>query len=414
MAKNVAEILGANTGEDVREEQPQTGKDTFIDNTEGATKDESGTQDAVKDGDTPTSSKEPDKGDIGQDQPKDNKDTGSEKTDYLKWFNETFQTEYKDVNDIKGVFGKLKEYEGKIKEYEPYRTQVETLQKKIAETEKQLNPLSWFKDENEFRAQQLKIKYPDKNPDVLQKIVGTDLKQVDDLEVLVLQEMADNPGLDRQTVEAVIKDHYGLDLDAPGEDADESERAAYNKKVSLAKAKMTIDANKARRALGEIANVELPGIPTQEEIEKAEKERQDALKEKWMPQIEKLTEPTTLDIKDNDGNVLLSFEIPESTTKELKTFMENLTIGGGIDPSEEMIGFVVSQREKELVHKHLPEILKAYGNQVKSEVLKQVDEENNNTKPPNSKEAPESGGAEPSGIDMFVDSHRGARPKILG
>ena len=321
--------------------------------------------------------------------------------EWLKTFNETFQTKYEKPDDIKSVFERSKkadEFEQKItKEYEPLKGQLIEWERKYKDLEAQLDPLKWFQNENEFKAQQLKIKYPDKNPLIIQEIVGKDLKGMDDLEVLVKEQLIDNPGLSQSMVEAVIRDHYGLDLIPPGEDADEQEKADYNKKFNLGKAKLAIDANKARKTLNEFTKIDLPQIMKPEDRQRIAEEQANKLKADWSTHIENLVKPTKLEVKDDKGEKMFEFDIPESTTKELRTYLEDLVVSLGEAPSEENINFTLVQREKELVHKHLREMLTAYGNQVKSELLRKIDEENGNTKKPNESQATDDTQKNPSG-----------------
>lgn len=409
------DLLGGSPAEDTAQGDARKEGKTVFDKTDeqksqgdtGAGESGSGNVGAKEDqgqagSDTQTVSKETQKTDAGS----------ATAVEPLKWFNEKFKTSYEKEEDLATLLEKAKkaeELDGRVKEYESYREKAEELETKLKESEKKLNPLAWFKDENEFRAQQLKIKYPDKNPDVIQKVVGRDLKKVDDLEVLALEQMIDDPELSRTQVEAYLRHRYGLDgIDT--EDLSDEDR----QKLDFAKTNMRIDANKARKALSEFTSIDLPKFPTEEDIMKEAERQKEMLREKWTPPITKLAEATTLDIRDSNGEKLFEFEVPESTTQALKDYLETLVVEGQMEPDKDGMDFVIEQRQKEVVYRHLPEILKAYGNQIKSEVLKQVDEEDHNTKPPNEGEPPAGTDKGSDGFDQFIGNIRRPSAKSIG
>ncbi len=301
------------------------------------------------------------------------------KDDRLAWLSEKLGVKLEKEDQLNDYAKRLRGYEeveAKAKQADTLQGQLEELKIKNDELTKQLDPLSYFASENDFKVQQLKKLYPDRNPYVLQEIVEKDLSKMDDVDVLVKAVMIDNPDL--RGGEAGARDAVLGKYLEEGALLEEADDRTLNR--------IKIDANAARRQLRALTDVELPKIQTLEDRQKAQEEKVASIREGWKPYMEKIAAPDALEIKDAEGNKLFDFELEEGSTSGIADYLDAFVVAGELEPSEETLMTVIDQRDRDLVYDNLPKILAVYKNQLLSEFQKKVDEELNNTKPPNTAE----------------------------
>lgn len=305
-----------------------------------------------------------------------------EPTDHLEWLKSQFDIDNEEK--LKDIIEKSKmsdEYMGKLDQYEKEIGDIENLKS-------QFDPSKYFASEKDFIAQQLKIKYPDKNPDILQKIVeGTD--KLDDETALAYNYLLNDsnfPG----GVEA-MKNHIRRMYF--GEDYDPAELDEFKKK------QLRIDANSARQRLNDFTKVEgLPKFKTAEE-RKAEFEQQIGdLTEKWRP-FDVIPAKFEREVAGH------KFNFTYGEDKSLDDYADTFIKASALEPTEENVDLVKDVLEEHAVWMNLDKILESYGNQVKSEVLMQADKEVGNEKPPNRAEATDEKKVKtPSGVEAFLGS----------
>lgn len=291
---------------------------------------------------------------------------------------EKFGVEVESEDKLKEFFdkaAKADEYASKLEEYE---TQMEKLKADL----NSLDPSKLFASEKDYIAQQLKLKYPDKNPDVLQKIVdGVD--DLDDLTVLAYNYLLDDPqfpgGLPAM-VDHLKRKYYG-------EDYDESEIDDFTKR------QIRIDASNARKSLKDFANIDVPKLMTAEERQKQYEQWVSDLREKWSP-IEVIPAKYEGEIAGK------KFEFKYDD--DLKEYADVFISASGMEPTEENVSIVREEIAKEAFWRNKEKILEAFANQVKSEVLKKADAEVGNDKPPNRAEATDTEKTKPSGFENFL------------
>jgi len=292
--------------------------------------------------------------------------------------------------------GKVEGLEKTISEHTDFKTKNQELEAKMKTLEEGLDPLKYFANESEFKAQQLKMQFPDKDPYTIQKIMDKDLSEMSDVEVLALKTVLDTPGLlggEAGAKEHVERKFYGED--GVAEDAD-----------SYTKNELKIAATQARNEMNALKDVKMPDIQTAEGRQAALDEQKASIKEAWSPYMEQLTTPGTLEIKDKDGEKLFDFEAGESVGA--KEYFETLFAEGGLSPTEENLSMAMEERDKQIVYDNLPQILSVYANSLKGEVMEKTDEELNNDKLPNTSEkSDEEANKSASGVDKFISDQRG-------
>lgn len=319
-------------------------------------------------------------------------EASKEIVDPLAWVKEKYNLDVEDEDGLGEFFQKAQkaeDYANKLTDYEKEFGKIDDLRKQLED----VDPSKLFASEKDYVAQQLKIKYPDKNPDVLQKIVdGVD--KLDDLTALAYNELLDDPGFPGG-VDA-MKEH--LKKKYFGEDEEEDD---------FAKKQVRIDASHARTSLRKFADVEVPKFKSAEDRQHEYEQKVNDLRDKWSP-LKKDIIPAKIE-EEIAGN---KFEF--TLDDDLNDFADVFIAASGLEPNEENKALVAEELQKEALWRNRDKILEAYGNQIKSQVLKKADEETGNDKPPNTAERTDDQTVKkPSGIDQFI-SNRVPPGTVLG
>ena len=157
----------------------------------------------------------------------------------------------------------------------------------------------------------------------------------------------------------------------------------------------------------------MPDVISLEDRERQKTEVLANLKESWKEPLDRIAQYEKEVIKDDEGNVMLEFEIPELFRNESREYTEAMVTSGEFPVNEESLAFVQDNVRKLAIAQYLPKILEVYGNQLESEWQRQKDEEEGNTQPPNRDVAPDvkKGDNLPGARDIGGSSER---PRVLG
>ena len=312
---------------------------------------------------------------------------------FFETFNKRTGASYKSDDEILESYKSLArtaEMEGKVKEMEAYKGKVDELtaaQQKWAEEkarlETQINPLSFFRDEQAYVAEQLRRQFPDKDPVAMERLMTSDLARMDKVELLAQKILLDTPDIDGGidgAREAVLSD-LGVDVGSKPEEWDR-----------LTKNKLTMRANQAKHELEELksrAQVEIPKVRTEADVQAEVAGRREALKTSWTPFLEKMEAIDKLQIPSEDGTVLTTIDIPTEWRKEMRAELMDTITASGLELNEDNITQLNALREMRFIHKNLPRLYKILENQWKSQSIEERDKLLNNTEPPNTSIKPE-------------------------
>jgi len=223
-----------------------------------------------------------------------------------------------------------------------------------------------------------------------------DLSKIKDFDMLVYDYLMENPGLGGDMTRAanVLLDELGID---PEDNPEEWS--------TVIKDKMLIKANKARKEFSKLANeVEMPEVLTPEERLAQKEQAKAELKTLWDEPIDRIAQYEKEAIKDDEGNILFDYDVPEDFRGHIKEYVESMVLSGELPVNEEMLNFIESDIRKNMITQNLSKILKVYKSQLESEWQEQKDKEEGNTEPPNKVTAPEGQvetGNTPSLADML-------------
>jgi len=337
------------------------------------------------------------------------KEEPTEQTEFnLETFNKFFETDFKEVDDVKGLFEKVdkySDYDEKVNKLTEFENTLKDKDKEITKLRESLDPRSYFSSDDAFKAEMIRKQHPDKDPVIIEKVIKSDLNKQKDFDVLVDDFLMDNPtfGGDRTRAEKVLMKRYGID---PDESPEEWEQ--------VTKDEIMVEASKAKKKFQQLSDeVEMPEVISPEEREQQKAEALDNLKKSWKEPLDRIAQYEKEVIKDSEGNVMLEFEIPESFRSEIRDYAEAMVTSGEFPVNEESLAFVEDNVRKLAVAEYLPKLLEVYGNQLQSEWQRQKDEEEGNTKPPNRDVAPDIKGDDnlPSARNIGGSSER---PRVLG
>ena len=230
-----------------------------------------------------------------------------------------------DLSTFNKAFGREFESEDQIKEI---LESASTLKAQLEEKEKLLeegyNPMEYFANDKQFKLNQILKSNEDLNEAIVNRLVTSDLKEMSDEDVLLLNDLIETKGTyDEKIARLDIKDRYGLNENK--EDLNDEELQAHQ----LKEYRLKKDADRARTSLQKMLDVELPDFKKPEDIAKERKEALDKAfndsKESWQKFTDdyvKSLEKLTIPYKD-DGNKDAAVEF--SVDDKFKTMLkENL------------------------------------------------------------------------------------------
>lgn len=293
---------------------------------------------------------------------------------FFENFNTRFNTEFGSDDDIKSILeghSQLKEQSDKWTDYE---TRVKDYDEKIAELERNYDPLTHFSSKESYIAEQLRKAHPDKDPALLQDVVMSDLKDMGDMDVLAKELLLDNPNLEGGLAgaKAVLDEKYGIDRD------DED----YEMSMTT-KNRIMIDANKARKDLGVLKeSIELPTVMTAEEKEQAIAEAKEAKAQSLLPYADKFKQFDKWSADLGDGKKF-EFDVPDSFKEGLDEMFKGFFLEADMDINEENLESVIQLRNAMFLTENFPKIYEVIRNEANTTNQESTDALLNNEAPEN-------------------------------
>jgi hypothetical protein len=292
----------------------------------------------------------------------------------ISFFNKSFNTQFDSEDALKNALqssSKAQELESKLSEYETLKSDIEYYKNGI-------NPLDYFASEDDFRVQQFKIQHPDKDSSIAYKAFTSDLSKVDDLDVLVMYELVNDPGLKGGDAGAkeIIESDYGVSIE---------ERDSW---TTLQENKLRKAANLARTELKEMKDgIKLPenvNLNSKRETDLAAQiEKQAQSKMKWTATVDNMfsnMDKVPIYDVDADGKQveLLSYVMDDKSKTFLKQNITDYVVNSNKDITEESVkeaGQIVYSR---FILDNLPKIIKSYATDLLSKQEKVIDEKIHN------------------------------------
>jgi hypothetical protein len=292
-------------------------------------------------------------------------------------YGKKYGREIKEEKELQELFSyptKYTELEGKHKEMEQaYATTKKQLDDLTSEYESKKENLKfidlkkYFANEDLYIANQISLKYPDKDINAITDIVKTDLSKANPVDLLIKRARLNDGDIysgmdDSQVKEVIASDFNGVDLNDP---------STWD---NVTKAKIAKASKEARLELEALQKVELP-VPIDIEKEKdaifsKEKTKFEQIKSQWVPIVDKmLSNFTELVIPDETGKELYKYtpELNDAFKAEVSTFVDYLAYTGQ-PVSEKTIVDVLEGIKGRYIARELPKIMKAHAQSVSTKV----------------------------------------------
>lgn len=313
-------------------------------------------------------------------------------------FNKRFGTAYKADDEIKGLFDapkRISEYEAKLKDFETLKAEADKRQKEIERLEGLNDPLKFFSSPETYVAEQLRIKYPDKDPVLLQEIATTDVDKMEDFDVLAksMRMFVRNLPEGGRYIKDVLYKKYGIDVDTPLSDID-----------GATKTQIALDAATERNRINDLKkSIDLPKVITKEERAKAEAD----FSAKRMQALAPLREQYTKFEKYSDGQGL-DFDVPKEFQAKLGDIFDGMFIEAGHEPDEKTIAAAEDLKIAWFLKENFSKIKEVIVKQAQTDLQAKIDAESHNDSPPNTTTATDQNtNQELPGIGKLVNTLRG-------
>lgn len=325
------------------------------------------------------------------------------KDTFFEDFNKRFGTQYKDESEIKSLFElpkKVTDYEGRLKDKDELAKSVEQYKKEIDDLKKTEDPLKYFSSPEAFIAEQLRKKYPTRNPQLLYEVATTEVDNMDDFDVLVKEKQLFIPKLAKEgDVKGVLFKKYGIDAETPPEEWD-----------SVVKTEIAIDAAAARDKINGLKKeIELPQI-----VSKEDKER---LQADELAKKQGLLSPLKQEFSKFDkikfGDI--EYTVPAEYKEGLGDMFDAYFINAGNEVTEENLTDLAELRDAIFIKRNMDGIIQAVIKDAQTKLRAELDKELGNTDLPNTATASDQAGTrdEKPGWERFIDDQRGYRVSKL-
>lgn len=269
--------------------------------------------------------------------------------DYLRYINENYKTEFKTPEEVGAYFEKAK----KVIEYEPrlteYENKVKQYEQQVAELNSSLNPLSYFTSQDSYIAEQLKKQRSDLHPQVLGDVISQNTDSMSDIDVLIKNELLNNPKLigGEKGAEGLVYKRYGIDPTVPKEEWDITTQN-----------EMLVAAGKARKEWNELkSKVVLPKIATPEEREAERVRIATERKAKLTPLQDTFSKFDKFSEQIDEGKVF-DFNVPDEYKEVLPEMFEKYFVEAGIEPTKENLADLEELKQALMLRRHFKQIYK--------------------------------------------------------
>lgn len=296
---------------------------------------------------------------------------------------------FESEEELTSSLNELKTY----RERQAFYSELENDYEQLAKTS---DPSSAFANDDEYKIFLTAQKMGQgKDFGVVQKIIRSDLNQMDDLDVLSLKDQYDIPryaGKDDKAKRAILGD---LGIDTSGDFQLDHYKESLSEEQELKLARM---AHQAREAFNQgKANVQLPEkVDYKVKIQEKLKQRQDHFNElgqKWndvSPKIADTMGQIKFVDKNDKGEVVddFSYDIDQEFRSEIPTYVSNYAMTNNVEPTPENVKGITELLFNAYKVANWDTIMRSARNQARTQVREQLDKERFNGQPINKTEAP--------------------------
>lgn len=280
----------------------------------------------------------------------------------------------------------LKELREKAKQFNPelvttINDRIKQLELENEELMKDIDPMSHFTSEQAYRSEQLKRKFPDKNPHALDLIMNNDIAKLSPVDVIRLNLAFDYGVTNPDQQDKWIEKKYGVDLSDEEADMD---------------IMMQTDAVDIGRRLQAVKQTEIPQVKDYKTIKEQKlaevTQKQAKLATDWAPIVDKAVtslKKLTLSFKDSEGkDDPFEFAIDETSLVPYSKRVTEILAKGGKELSEENLSSVMNTVKERLVVENLSKIITSYSNKKLAELDEKWAKETNNPRKINQSQRP--------------------------
>lgn len=307
----------------------------------------------------------------------------------IESFNKAIGREVKDISEISALFEQKDEYEKAKALLEEKESLISEKDKALSE---KFDVLKYFANENEFKVNQILKSNNELNKDVVRKLVYSNVDELGDKDVLILNEVLAADGVyDESIIKRIVDKKYGLDVNK--EDLDGEELKDYQAQEFL----MKKDAITARRELKKLLDIEMPEmvnpIAEKEQKEAEFKQQYEAKKSDWESFTNKF-------VKDSDSfNIEFELDNKEKANFEVKmtddfkqALIKNLpekAARSGLDINNpEHVNQIVDLAKKDYLYLKQGAIFKAFREDIVSKMTEDTEKKFYNPTKPKQVEPP--------------------------
>jgi hypothetical protein len=283
----------------------------------------------------------------------------------LEHFNKKFNKEFKSEDELKSLFDlptKVTDLEAKASQTDKLKADYDALQAKYNEVGKYIDPKKFFANEELYKTNLMLKKYPDKDVTLMTKISTINVDKADDIDLLVLNEMLQNPKLKGGEAGAreLVADELGIDL----EDKTTWDQKTENK-ILKAATKIREDFKNLQKVE---ADVPIDVEKVKSDLISQETNKVEKSKSEWSPLVNKaisdFKELTIFD-KNDKGELTELYKYQVEWSDEVKKVIAEDTANylafTGQPVNKETITNTLDMMKGKYVLSELPKILKAYG-----------------------------------------------------
>jgi len=309
------------------------------------------------------------------------------KSPSIEDFNKVLESEYESLDALKEMLTKAKDADALRLSSEEWKSKYNEKEKLLKEYS---NPLTYFKDENEYKRQQLLKQHPELNSQLAGEVFSQDVDKMDSLKAITLKTMLENPGLEdgEQGILELIYDKYGIDPETPKSEWD-----------TLTRNKINIESNQAKRFLKEIqGEIKLPETvdfeANKEAAEKAAIEAKEKSTKDWKPFVKKMFDKfdkleLTREGKDGKAEKFFEYEVDKSFKEDAQDEALDLIVESGLEINEKNLATVVQDLQDQYFLINRNKIMQAFADELVAAKDKEWREKTDNKKPPSDEEKPE-------------------------
>jgi len=297
----------------------------------------------------------------------------------IEGLNKALSSEFKSVDEVKERLAQLNEIDALRRGEEDWKVKYKEKDDLLREYS---NPLSHFKDENEYKRQQLLKKHPELNANLAGSLFSEDVDKMDNLDAIVLRILLENPGIkggDKAALDYTY-DKFGIDPEVNKSEWD-----------SLVNTKIDIEGNQAKSFLKNIRDeIKLPETVDFEAQKKAAEEAAEAKIKKlgtdWEPfvnrMLDKFEKLSFTKEKDGKQESYFEYEVNKEYKEGVRKETLEAIVRSGLEVNDENLVSLVQDFQDQYFLDNRNKIIQAYADQ---EIAKKDEEwrrKTDNPKPP--------------------------------